>query len=129
MSKPAQALRCSRCGMALSPKCTRCSQCGQRVILRSDSGVPASDGGAHPPVERGEPKRGAARGAARGATPSGAAETPPLTPTTRVSAALPRRLTAADPNGARNWGLSASVAVILFGFAIGFGTFVAMSEH
>ena len=115
MSKPAQALRCGRCGMALPPDCAGCPQCGQPVMLRSDSGVPAWGDGARAPAARREPKRPAARA------------TLPLH--TRVSAALPRRLTAADPNGARSWSLSTSAAVILFGFVIGFGTYVAMSEH
>ncbi len=110
MSKPSQALRCGRCGMALPPDCADCPHCGQPVMLRSDSGAPGSGDGV-----RREPAGPAARA------------TQPLH--RRVSAALPRRLTAADPNGARSWGLSASAAVILFGFAIGFGTFVVMSDH
>jgi hypothetical protein len=116
MSKPARALRCSRCGMALPPDCTGCPQCGQPVMLRPGSGVPASGGSAHAPAARREPLE---RPAARATLPLHM----------QISAALPRRLTAADPNGARSWGLSTSVAVILFGFAIGFGTYVAMSER
>ncbi|NRO98158.1 hypothetical protein GWC77_19715 [Paraburkholderia sp. NMBU_R16] len=44
-------------------------------------------------------------------------------------AALPHRLTSGDTNGARRWGVSASVAWILFGFAIVFGAIVAIDEH
>lgn len=47
----------------------------------------------------------------------------------RVLAALPHRLTAGDSNGARRWGVSASVAWILFGFAVIFGAVVAVDEH
>jgi hypothetical protein len=47
----------------------------------------------------------------------------------RLLAALPHRLTAGDSNGARRWGVSASVAWILFGFAVIFGAVVAIDEH
>lgn len=47
----------------------------------------------------------------------------------RVLAALPHRLTSSDSNGARRWGVSASVAWILFGFAVIFGAVVAIDEH
>ncbi|WP_331567404.1 hypothetical protein [Trinickia sp.] len=47
----------------------------------------------------------------------------------RLLAALPHRLTSGDSNGARRWGVSASVAWILFGFAAIFGAVVAIDEH
>ena len=114
MSKPAHVLECRRCGMALPPDRARCPRCGQPVPLRFERGLPASGDLRAPPMPN----------AAQRPTVTGKA-----TLRTRVSAALPRRLTAADPNGARHWGLSSSVAVILFGFAIGFGTYVATTEH
>ncbi|CAN7150106.1 hypothetical protein LJR230_000056 [Trinickia sp. LjRoot230] len=47
----------------------------------------------------------------------------------RILAALPHRLKGNDTNGARRWGVSTSVAVILFGFAATFGAIVAIDER
>jgi len=113
-SKPAQALHCLRCGAPVPADCSRCPQCGQPALRRFDTHAAASRGKLAPAMSREPPRR----------------PDPPMTrPQRWASAALPRRLTAADPNGARRWGLSKSVAVVLFGFALAFGTYVAMTEH
>ncbi|HEV3104501.1 MAG TPA: hypothetical protein VGZ01_02280, partial [Trinickia sp.] len=44
-------------------------------------------------------------------------------------ATLPRRLTPTDTNGARRWGLSFGVGLILFGFVFSFGAYVVIDEH
>jgi hypothetical protein len=114
-SKPAKALHCLRCGMAVPAHCSRCPRCGQPAPLRFGTHGAAPGGKLAAATPREPPRRPAP---------------PPMTRAQKwASAALPHRLTAADPNGARRWGLSTSVAVVLFGYVLAFGTYVAVTER
>lgn len=110
-SPPASPAPCIRCGTAVAPDALHCPRCGQPVLLRSRARVrkrPPS-----PPLSTSSP-----------AAPPGAAPS-----RHRLLASLPHRLTSGDTNGARRWGVSASVAWILFGFVAVFGAIVAIDEH
>jgi hypothetical protein len=113
-----QPFPCRRCGMALQADSTRCPRCGRPALPRFREGAsPTQAAGSKSPtasVAQGSKNRTVA---------------PSATLLMQLGAALPRRLTAADPNGARRWGLSPGTAAILFGFAIAFGAFVAITER
>jgi hypothetical protein len=100
--------------MRFLPVTTVCPQCGHSVLTgheaqaRLPGNTPATS-----PLQ----------------LPGHVEKLPVTTTTTRYVAGLPRRLTPTDPNGARQWGLSFSLGVILFSFAVVFGTYVIVDEY
>lgn len=110
--QPTAAAPCVRCGAAVGADALHCPRCGQPVLRQAPVRARTRPPAAGSPFSSSRPALG-------GATPT----------RHRVLAALPHRLTSSDSNGARRWGVSASVAWILFGFAAIFGAVVAIDEH
>ncbi|TKC89201.1 zinc ribbon domain-containing protein [Trinickia terrae] len=101
---------CSHCGAALAEHVAVCPQCGAKVLLE-----------VLPAAERVPPP---ALLPARILTPD-----PRAIAQARTVLAARRRARPADLNGARRWGMSRSAAILLFGFAIAFGTYVSITER
>jgi hypothetical protein len=101
---------CSHCGAALPEHVAVCPQCGAHVLLEV---LPAAEIVPPPtllPARILRPK-----------------------PTTLDQAgnilSAPPRLAQNDLNGARRWGMSRGAAILLFGFAIAFGTYVSITQR
>src|SRR5579863_4835554 len=110
MSSTAVPMPCSHCGAALPEHIAVCPQCGANVLLEV---LPAAELVPPPTLLP-----------ARILRPN---------PTTIDQAGTmltaPPRLAQNDLNGARRWGMSRGAAILLFGFAIAFGTYVSITQR
>jgi hypothetical protein len=109
-SSTAVPMPCSHCGAALPEHVAVCPQCGAHVLLEV---LPAAERVPPPTLLP-----------ARILRPN---------PTTIDQAGTiltaPPRPAQNDLNGARRWGMSRGAAILLFGFAIAFGTYVSITER
>jgi hypothetical protein len=109
-SSTAVPMPCSHCGAALPEHVAVCPQCGANVLLEV---LPAAERVLPPALVP-----------ARILRPN-----PKTIDQAGNILTAPPRLAQNDLNGARRWGVSRGAAILLFGFAIAFGTYVSITER